>query len=305
MKIQTVAIMGVGAVGAYFVWGLQEKLGSNLWVIAEGERKERLEKNGLYINNKKMHICIKTPEEARGADLLLVATKYGALETSMDSIMQIVQDHTIVMSLLNGVTSEKVIGERIGHQHMVYSLMKIASERVENHVEFEGSIVPGVFYGEEDRNNETPHIRAIQELFDGTPIHHHLCEDIIYEMWCKFAHNVSMNLPQAVVGCGVGFYEDSVHAARLAASLKEEVVAVAKAQGIDISNPPPQKGSSDPKARYSTLQDLDAKRPTEVDIFAGAVVQLGKKYGVATPYNEFIYHLIKVFEEKNEGKFCY
>lgn len=305
MQIKTVAILGVGAVGAYFLWGLTEKLGENLWVIAEGERKQRLETDGVYINDKKMHICIKTPEEAKGADLLLIATKYGALEGLLDSIDTIVEKNTIVMSLLNGVTSEEVVGNRIGMEHMVYSLMKIASERVGNHVEFEGETVPGVFYGEADRNNDTDRIRAIEELFKDTPIHHHVSEDIIYDMWCKFAHNVSMNLPQAVVGCGVGFYEDSQHAAKLAAGLKEEVVAVSKSQGIDISNPPPQKGSSDPKARYSTLQDLDARRPTEVDIFAGAVVQLGKKYGVATPYNEFIYHLIKVFEEKNEGKFCY
>ena len=36
------AVMGVGAVGAYFVWGLAEKLGENLWVVADGARAERL-----------------------------------------------------------------------------------------------------------------------------------------------------------------------------------------------------------------------------------------------------------------------
>ena len=78
--IQTVAILGAGAVGGYFVWGLSEKLGKNLWVIAKGERKERLEREGLTINGEIFHFPVKTPEEAAGADLLLVATKYGALE---------------------------------------------------------------------------------------------------------------------------------------------------------------------------------------------------------------------------------
>ena len=41
MKIKTVALLGAGAVGSYFLWGLTEKLGENLWVIAEGERSFR------------------------------------------------------------------------------------------------------------------------------------------------------------------------------------------------------------------------------------------------------------------------
>ena len=41
MKMETVAIYGAGAIGAYFVWGLQEKLGDQLCVVAKGERRER------------------------------------------------------------------------------------------------------------------------------------------------------------------------------------------------------------------------------------------------------------------------
>ena len=57
--------------------------------------------------------------------------------------------------------------------------------------------------------------------------------------------------------------------------------------------------------RYSTLQDLDAGRHTEVDMFAGAVVRMGRELGIPTPYNEFTYHMIKALEEKNDGKFDY
>lgn len=53
--IQRVAILGAGAVGGYFVWGLSEKLGKNLWVIAKGERKERLEREGLTIKGEIFH----------------------------------------------------------------------------------------------------------------------------------------------------------------------------------------------------------------------------------------------------------
>ena len=53
----------------------------------------------------------------------------------------------------------------------------------------------------------------------------------------------------------------------------------------------------------STLQDLEGKKKTEVEMFAGTVVRLGKELGVPTPISWMFYHGIKVYEEKNEGKF--
>ena len=52
MKINSVAIIGAGAIGSYFVWGLSEKLGDKLWIVASGDRKIRLENQGIDINNK-------------------------------------------------------------------------------------------------------------------------------------------------------------------------------------------------------------------------------------------------------------
>ena len=78
MKLEKVAVLGAGAVGAYVLWGLSEKPGIRLGVVAEGERARRLQ-NGIGINGKVYHPEVWTPEEAHGADLLIVALKYGAL----------------------------------------------------------------------------------------------------------------------------------------------------------------------------------------------------------------------------------
>jgi len=51
----------------------------------------------------------------------------------------------------------------------------------------------------------------------------------------------------------------------------------------------------------STLQDIKAGRKTEVDMFAGTVMRLGKEVGIETPVNEFLYHAIRVLEDKNAG----
>ena len=58
-------------------------------------------------------------------------------------------------------------------------------------------------------------------------------------------------------------------------------------------------------ALYSTLQDLDAGRHTEIDMFSGALMAMGKELGIPTPYNEYTYHIIKALEEKNDGLFDY
>ena len=307
-EIKTVAVLGSGAVGAYFIWGLSKKLGNNLWIIADGERRRRLEENGININGENYGLNLKTPKEAKGADMLLVAVKYPALCGALSDIAEIVDDNTIVLSLMNGVNSEETIGSKIGMEHMLYSMIKISSERTENNIRFNSETTPGLYFGEPGRSEPSGRMLAVKTLLDGTPIHYHMCEDIVTEIWEKFAINVSNNLPQAILGCGVGAYSDSIYAEHIFKKLREEVVAVAAAKGITISPAADDfvsRGIVSKAARYSTLQDLDAKRHTEVDMFAGAVAEMGKELGIPTPYNELVYNLIKAIEEKNDGKFDY
>ena len=305
-EIKTVAILGSGAVGAYFIWGLSKKLGKNLWIIADGKRRARLEKNGININGEKYSLNLKTPKEAKGADLLLAAVKYPALNDALSDIAEIVDDNTIVLSPMNGVNSEEMIGGKIGMDHVLYSMIRISSERTANNIRFDGETTPGLYFGEAGRPEPSERMLAVKALFDGTPIHYHFSKDIVTDIWEKFALNVSNNLPQAIIGCGVGAYSDSIYAANIFRRLREEVVAVAAAKGITLSA---EEDNSVPKgiksARYSTLQDIDAKRHTEVDMFAGAVVEMGKELGIPTPYNEVVYNIIKAIEEKNDGKFDY
>lgn len=128
MTIKSVAILGAGAVGSYCIYGLS-KCDIQLSVIAKDERNERLKKNGCLINNIIYHPEVLTPKEAHGVDLLIVCLKYNALQDALEDIQQIVDEHTLVMSLMNGVDSEQIIGNQIGMQHMVYSLIKVASHK--------------------------------------------------------------------------------------------------------------------------------------------------------------------------------
>ena len=145
-------------------------------------------------------------------------------------------------------------------------------------------------------------------MFTDTGIHFRSTEYIQEEIWCKFRLNVYNNLPQAILGTSVGCYHDSVHMKAISDGLKRELEMVAKAKGIDMSKTGSSSGRGSvvpPTARYSTLQDMDAGRHTEIDMFSGALVRMGKELGIPMPYNEYTYHMIKALEEKNDGKFNY
>ncbi len=305
MKINTVALMGAGAIGAYFIWGMQEELGDRFCVVAEGERAKKLKENGLTINGVVYHPPVKTPEEAAGADLLLVATKYSGLEGALPQIKTIVKDNTTVLSLLNGVDSEEIIAGEIGEAPLVYSLMRIAARRVDNSVTFDPEKTTGLFMGEKGVEEKTERIRAIEELLQQTKVKYNFVPKIEDDQWTKFALNIAYNLPQAVLGVGYGAYYDSEHVQFISKKLEEEVRSVAAAYGFTVRPLENVRGGYKGSVRFSTLQDLEAKRHTEIDMFTGVLMEKAKKVGIAVPYAEYTFHLIKALEEKNDGLFDY
>ena len=304
MNIQTVALIGAGAIGAYFVSGMTETLGESFFLVADGARAKRLREEGMRINGRQFHPAVKTPKEARGADLLLVCTKGYALEGALDAIRETTAENTQILSLLNGIDSEEIIASAVGEAHLLYSVLFINAEHRDGGIVFDPEKTIGVRFGERDTADITPRMQAIGDLFDACKIHYRFSGDIRTDLWKKFAMNICYNLPQAVLDVDYIAYFKSEHVAYLRDRLFEEVEKVGKAEGITV--PPLGKtfGNSAPGARFSTLQDLDAKKQTEIDTFLGVLMERAKKHGIDVPYAACIYHAIKALEEKNEGKFA-
>lgn len=306
--IKSVAVLGAGAVGSYVIWGLSKPEDIRLGVIAEGERAERLKKNGCIINDEVYHPQVWSADEAKQADLLIVALKYGALAGAMGTIRRAVGEHTIVMSLMNGVDSEELIAAEVGESHMLYSLIKVASHKEGNSYYFNPETTIGIIFGEQKAPYDSERVQAVLELFGKTEMHFRATEYIMEEVWSKFRLNVCNNLPQAILGAGVGCYRDSGHMRAISDGLRHELEMIAQAKGIDLTKTEASSGRGSavpPDARYSTLQDLDAGRHTEIDMFSGVLMRMGKELEIPTPYNEYTYHMIKAMEEKNDGRFDY
>ena len=307
MEIQSVALLGAGAVGSYVIWGLAQKSGLHFGVIAEGARAEKL-RQGCVINDTVYHPPVWTPQQAHGVDLLIVALKYGALPGALDTIQTVVDENTTVMSLMNGVDSEEIIGARVGAEHLLPALIKVASRRTEDGVRFDPATTLGIIYGELNAPFDSARVGAVERLFAGTGVNLRVTEHIREEMWCKFRLNVCNNLPQAILGAGIGCYRDSEHMEAIRCGLRNELEAIAAAKGIDMSKVDASTVHGSPaaaSARFSTLQDLEAGRHTEIDMFSGALMRMGHELGILTPYNDYTYHMIKALEEKNDGRFTY
>ena len=248
MKIKSVAVLGAGAVGSYVIWGLSEKKDIRLGVIASGERAKRLKNKGCKINDTVYHPEVWTPEEAHGVDFLIVSLKYGALPGALDDITAVTGENTVIMSLMNGVDSEEIIAEKVGAEHLLHAVIKVASHKENDGYVFNPEATLGIIFGEVSAPYDSERVQAVLDLFSGTGLHCRATDCILEEIWSKFRLNVCNNLPQAI---------------------------------------------------------LDAGRHTEIDMFSGALIRMGKELGIPTPYNEFTYHMIKALEEKNDGRFDY
>jgi len=307
--ITNIAVIGAGAVGSFFLDGLSGNADVSVWAVASGERKERIEKNGLVVNDRQIPVRTKTPEQSQGADLLVICVKYGALREILNDIEVIADEHTIIMCPMNGVDTEDIISERMGRKHIIHSMMVISAERYGNNIVYNTGATPCVHIGRAPGfgcpgSEYDEELSAVTRLFDLTGLNYKYHADIITTIWNKFALNISTNIAQAVIGCNYGAYKTSPYMNELGQRLCDELLDVAKAKGIKCTFDNQRALRTVPTndcARFSTLQDLMAGRHTEIDMFCGTVIRMGKETGVPVPFNEFAYLAVKALEEKNDG----
>ena len=126
-QVHTVALIGLGAMGAYFAPRLYEEFGDNFRVIAGGNRKKRLEDNGIVINGTRRYFPVVDPKECgEPADLVIIAVKGYGLDQAIEDIRNQVGENTVILSVLNGVDSEQRVIEAYGEDKVLYYYMRVS-----------------------------------------------------------------------------------------------------------------------------------------------------------------------------------
>jgi len=301
-EIQKVAILGAGAMGAYFASRFFDTAGFSTVLIAKGHRLDKLKTKGLVVNEKSYAIPVIHPDEATSKmDLIIVALKHHHLEEAVQGLEKLVGDSTTIISVMNGLESEEYIGSIYGMDKMLYTIsVAIDALRQGNQITY---TKPGKHYFGEAINttNLSQRVLRVQEAFDRAGIVYETPEDMIRMMWWKFMVNVGVNQASAVMRAPLGVFQKSPEAQGLMEALMKEVIALTDVIDVNLTNRDIEEWYTflnvlSPQGKTSMLQDIEAGRKTEVEIFGEKVVELGKIHGVTTPVNQTVLQIIRVLE---------
>jgi len=300
-EIKKVLLCGLGAVGTVYAEKFHKYSKDNFRVLVDPERLKKYTQNPISYNDETINFNYILPDEkAFKADLIIIATKQTGLEDALNNIKNFIQDDTIIIPLLNGVTSETITSERYGWDKVLYGyFIGHSSVRVGNSITHDG--VNTFVFGSE--NQQDKRVERVKNYFELAGIKYLIPEDIRRSLWLKYMLNVASNPTTALLRMTFGEMLNNKKFMQLAVKIMEEVRAVAKAENINntetmIDETITHLKTMLPEGKTSMLQDVEAGRKTEIDIFAGTMITLGQKHNIPTPYCCFLNEMFEIIHAK-------
>ena len=294
-----ISVIGLGAMGAAYAAKLHLAPDTEVRVIAEGERAERLKRDGVTVNGTRHDFTIVGPDDqVEPADLMVVAVKYPSFAGALPQMKRHIADGTIVLSLLNGITSEEEIGAAYPMSHPLLSIT-FGVDSVRRGQEIVYSSLGTMSFGEKVNTEPyTEQVRWVARLFDSAGLLYDIPADMVKQLWWKYLVNTGVNQVTAILGSTYDIVQHDSPARDLMIAAQREVVAVAQAKGIgldesDIDSWLTVLAGLGPQQYTSMAQDVLAHRHTETDIFSGAMRRMGAELGVPVPVNTCLHQIIK------------
>ncbi|RST76083.1 ketopantoate reductase family protein [Siminovitchia acidinfaciens] len=303
-KIESVSLVGLGAIGAAYGSRLHNELKESFRVVANARRIDKYSSSGVKVNGDVYHFNYITPEaKADSADLVIFAVKNTELPQAIEDVKHHIGPDTIILSLLNGISSEDEIYSVVKSDHILHSVsVEIDAVRENNEIRF--STLGRIVFGDKSKSSSDD-VLAVKELFDRAGIDYTISENILHTMWWKFMMNVGINQTSAALKAPYGVFQTLPIAYEWAESAMREVVELSRKTGANLTEEDvksfwPILNNLSPEGKTSMLQDVEAGRKTEVEYFGGKVCELGKRYDVPTPVNDQLYKFIRIIEEKEK-----
>ncbi|WP_291090656.1 ketopantoate reductase family protein [Empedobacter sp. UBA7494] len=298
--MKSIYFLGLGALGAKYAASFYEYNPEIVSVIVDEERKNRYEKSQIFVNDKAYDFNYVTKiEENNYPDYIFLVVKSSHLQQAIEDMKPFVGENTMIVSLMNGISSERVLADHFGWDRVVNAVAYMDAVKVDNRVTF--SSIGKIIFGKMDSINHDKLV-DLHELMNVAEIPNQLSDDIQKAQWAKYLVNVVGNQLTFLLEFPYGQFSTNQHLEILMDMISNEVLAVGNAHGVAIGQEEVDRMKSTMKivdefGKTSMLQDREAKRYSEVDEFAGEIISLGKQYNIPTPYNEFIYNMVKSIEE--------
>jgi 2-dehydropantoate 2-reductase len=301
-----IAILGAGAMGSA-IGALLHESGHDVTLLEISPAViEAVRANGLLIENKageRRAVPIRitnNPAEVGQVELLIVFVKCYHTAAAVRNAHSLIGPDTTVLSLQNGWGNGPRIAEIVGREKVVlgvcyHSATVLAPGRVLH------AGMGKTFLGELD-GSDSDRLRGIVKAFTGAGMVVEPSGQVLKEIWSKLALNAVTLPTSATIGVTAERLLDTTEMRELMQSLLREVVAVANAQGIPLEFEERWKmisgllGGLAPNTKGSMLQDIEARRTTEIDVINGAIANAGREHSIPTPANDAMVALVKALE---------
>ena len=306
-----VAVVGVGGVGGYF-GGRLAAAGHDVTFIARGAHLDAIRADGLAVESVLGDFVVfpakatDDPATVGPVDLVIFAVKTWQLDAAAEQARPLFLEDTVALPLLNGVENADVLAERFGREQVLGGLCRILS-----FIEAPGRIRhvgldPSVVLGELD-NRRTERVERVHRTLVDAGIHAEIAPDIHVAIWRKFLLISTWSGIGAVTRVPIGRWREVEGVRAMAEEGLREVVAVARARGVDLEENQVTKvmegfDAAPADGTASMQRDVMAGRPSELEAQSGAVVRLGSDAGVPTPVHGFLYHGLLPQERRARGE---
>lgn len=304
-----IVVFGAGGVGGYF-GGKLAQAGNDVTFIARGKHLQAIKSNGLLIKSIqgdfKVHPKVTDDvTNIKNPDLVILGVKSWQVEDVAVQLKPIIREHTMVLPLQNGADNADKLKAVLPHENVLAGLCKIVS-RVESpgiidHFAFD----PEIVFSEYDNEN-SKRVQNLSMLFDNAGIKNKVSEDIHLDIWKKFLFIATVSGIGALTRVEFGAMRDDEHIRQIMYQTANEIVAVANAKGIALTNDDIEMilkivDNLNAKTTASMQRDIMDGRPSELDNFNGYIVRQGIELHITTPANSFTYHCLWPQEKKARG----
>jgi 2-dehydropantoate 2-reductase len=299
-----VCVVGCGAVGSLFAANLAQLEDVEVWAYDLDRRHvDAINRDGLRLSGAGEVVgrvrATADASELPACDVGIVATKAMHTDAAVAATADAFADGAVA-SVQNGIGNEEAIA---GHVPRVIRGTTFPAGRLlePGHVQWDvkGDTTIGPFEPQPAREEE------IQRLADactraGMPTA--AVTDARGPQWRKLIFNAATNPLGALTGLTHGRVCERPDLRALVTELVTEGKTVAGAQGIRLDADPEELIDHAARKdvaydhRASMLQDVEARRATEIDYLNGGIVRFGREHGVATPLNEAVWALVKGLE---------
>ncbi len=295
-----IAIVGCGAMGSIYA-GLLADAGNELFAIDRGDHVAAIAARGLRVEGASgdrtvaMQASTDVPNEVM--DLVIVAVKAAGVPVVAPKLAPMLGEHTIVLTIQNGVGSADILAEHVGADRMMlgiaggFGAAKVAPGHVFHNAM--NVIKVGAYSGlaRED-------VERIATVWRAAGFRTETADDVVAMQWEKLICNVAYSGPCALTGMTAGEMMDDPEMGPVSRAAAIEAWTVARALGIGIKVDDPVRHVRDfaagmPNARPSVLQDVERQRHSEIDVINGAIPVAAARAGLEAPVNATLTALVK------------